>query len=182
MFILKTAVIHTGKCIITQTYASYIADGLDADVFTTKEALEFSNYDHLIFGSTMQKGELSIGSFLEDREQEILQKDAVLFTVTSELPNSESYKNCLSGVLSEKLKSHLRIYSFPEKINMSKLTFLDKMAIRFMAVASVRHHERIEFMNTNKKSNFNRADILIYEELLRVKALLAFICVLFLYA
>ncbi|MDD3393771.1 MAG: flavodoxin domain-containing protein [Anaerotignum sp.] len=136
----KTVVVFRSEYGSTKRYAAYIAEKLQADLFSTEEAKEISLYDTIIFGGGIYAGALNGADWLKKNQETLSHKKLILFTCGLSNPqepkNLESIHAGLQKCLTEELFHHAQIFSFQGALDYKKLKFTHKgiMTVVFQAL------------------------------------------------
>jgi menaquinone-dependent protoporphyrinogen IX oxidase len=136
----KTAVIFCSEYGSTKRYAAYIAEKLQAELFSTKEIKDLSPYETIVFGGGIYAGALNGVDWLKKNQGVLHNKKLIIFTCGISDPrepkNLERIHASLQKNLSEELIGHAQIFSFQGALDYKKLKFTHKgiMAVVFQAL------------------------------------------------
>ncbi|MDD4843587.1 MAG: flavodoxin domain-containing protein [Anaerotignum sp.] len=132
----KTAVIFCSEYGSTKRYASYIAEKLQAELFTTTEIKEIASYETIVFGGGIYAGALNGGDWLKKNQVALLDKKLVIFTCSVADPqiekNQESIHIGLKKSLTEELVDHAKVFYFRGAMDYKRLKLTHKGIMKVM--------------------------------------------------
>lgn len=142
----KTVVVFRSEYGSTKRYAAYIAEKLQADLFSTEQAKEISSYDTIIFGGGIYAGALNGADWLKKNQAALAHKKLILFTCGLSDPrepkNVDSIHAGLQKSLTEELVRQAKVFSFQGALDYKKLKFTHKgiMTVVFQALKLKKEH------------------------------------------
>jgi menaquinone-dependent protoporphyrinogen IX oxidase len=122
---MKTAVIYKSKYGTTQQYAEWIAEELDADLFSYKEFPK-SDYDLIIYG-----GGLYAGKFINMKNL-TAKKYIIFFTVGLSDPNTTDFSEVIERNFPKGLPEKSEIFHLRGGIDYEKLGSVHKMMMNML--------------------------------------------------
>lgn len=135
----NTVIIYKSKYGSTKTYAYWIKENLNADIFnadkiTLKDLLKYKN---IIYGGGLYASGISGFSLISKNFQKIKEKNIILFTVGLANPeNKEQFIPILNKNLSKEMKNKIKVFHFRGSINYKNLNFIHK-TMMFMLKKSI---------------------------------------------
>lgn len=142
----KAAVVFRSEYGSTKRYASYIAEKLQADLFSTDEVKDISVYDTIVYGGGIYAGALNGSDWLKKNKEALLHKKLIIFTCgisdPQEPKNLESIHAYLKKNLTEELVCHAKVFCFHGALDYKKLKFTHKgiMTVVFQALKRKKEH------------------------------------------
>jgi menaquinone-dependent protoporphyrinogen IX oxidase len=123
-FSIKIAVIYKSKYGTTRQYAEWLAEELDADLFSYKEFPK-SNYDLIIYGGGLYAGKFIIKKHLNAQ-------NIIFFTVGLSDPNTTDFSGIIKNNFSDGLPENSKIFHLRGGIDYENLTFLHKIMMSML--------------------------------------------------
>jgi menaquinone-dependent protoporphyrinogen IX oxidase len=157
---MKGVIIYKGKYGATQQYAEWLSKELRLPLLSP-ENLTASNLrldDFIIIGSSVYMGRLLLKKWLK-KNADILQNKKVFFFIVCGTPPTQNEKlevvakNNIPAIL-----KHSAIYFFQGKMKSSKLSWMDRFALKMGAMLEknpVTKKEMLQDFDAVKKENIN---------------------------
>jgi menaquinone-dependent protoporphyrinogen IX oxidase len=133
---MKGVVIYKSRYGATRQYAQWLSTELELPMMATAEisVAKLNEFDFVIMGSSVYIGKLLIKSWLQDHAA-ILQKKKLFLFVVCGTPASDTAKTTaiVAKNLPLSLASRCQVFFLQGRLNLEKLSFTDRFALRFGA-------------------------------------------------
>lgn len=145
---MKAIVIYKGKYGSTAQYAEWIAEALYLPVLDIDQepADRLEEYDMLVIGSPVYFGKLLLKSWLSKNKGMLLEKSAKLFVVCGSAGDQQAQDNIIKENIPSELAKNSEIYFLPGRIDMSRLTWFDRLMIKAAALVQKDPQKRFLMM------------------------------------
>jgi menaquinone-dependent protoporphyrinogen IX oxidase len=145
---MKGVVIYKGKYGSTEQYAKWLAEALylpvnDIDKHYTEVPEE---YDTLIIGTPVYFGKMLLKNWFSKNEKVLLGKTIKLFVVCGSAGDHLAQDKILKQNLPADLARHFEIYFLPGRVDMSRLSWFDRLMIKIGAMAQKDRQKRYLMM------------------------------------
>jgi len=133
---MKGIVIYKGKYGSTAQYAKWIAEALYLPVVTVdgQFADEFKEYDMLIIGSPVYFGNLLLKNWFFKHKKSLLKTSIMFFVVCGSAGDRQAQDKIIKENIPADLAKNCEIYFLPGRVDMSKLSWFDRMMIKLAAL------------------------------------------------
>lgn len=133
---MKTVVIYKSKTGFTRKYAEWLAQSLQADIFTLHEIdLEtLTGYDNIIYGGGLYAVGINGVKFITKYLEHLSDKKIVIFATGASPVRDEVLEHVIKANIPATNLDHLRVFYLRGGFDYSKLSNLDKalmMALKF---------------------------------------------------
>ncbi|MBS1519501.1 MAG: hypothetical protein JST50_00785 [Bacteroidetes bacterium] len=145
---MKAAVIYKGKYGSTAQYAKWIAEALYLSVLDIdKEVADhLGEYDLLIIGSPVYFGNLLLKHWLSKNKNLLLKRSIKLFVVCGSAGNQQAQDNIIRQNLHVDLAKSCEVHFLPGRVDMSKLSWFDRLMIKAAALMQKDRQKRYMMM------------------------------------
>ncbi|MDR2962501.1 MAG: flavodoxin domain-containing protein [Bacteroidales bacterium] len=133
----KAAIIYHSKYGHTKQYAQWIAEALNADIYTDKylKNIRLEDYDTLVFGSGMYAGANKAAQLIVQYFNRIRHKKVLLFTcgaldVSNEAIAADTDR-ALNTVLTPEIRAKIRIFHLRGGIDFARLSWWYRLMLKF---------------------------------------------------
>ena len=153
---MEGVVIYRSKYGATTQYARWIGAALKLPVIETGEFVnsELMKYDFVILGSSIYVGKLFMKKWLKKNLQMLLHKKLFLFVVSGTLPDQkDKLDSYIAASLPREAINRMDIYFLPGRLEIKKLSWLDRFMVRMGARLSKYADAKDQML-----SGYNRVD------------------------
>ncbi|MBS1532933.1 MAG: hypothetical protein JSU01_21720 [Bacteroidetes bacterium] len=128
---MKGIVIYKGKYGATAQYAKWLAEALYLPAFDLEKQLldNLDGYDGIMIGSPVYMGKLLIKDWLSKNADVLHHKKVFLFVVCGSAGNKHKQDDIIRQNIPAGLENHCEIYFLPGRVDMSKLSWYDRLII-----------------------------------------------------
>ncbi len=125
----KIAVIYKSKYGTTKRYAEWIAEKLNAEIFSNSEfdASTLNDYSTVLFGSSVHIGKVKGIDFIKSNWQVLRNKKVVVFASTGSPKIEPKQQEVIKASLPAEISQCINYFPLPGAYNYSKLDFTDKL-------------------------------------------------------
>jgi menaquinone-dependent protoporphyrinogen IX oxidase len=145
---MKAIVIYKGKYGSTAQYAEWIAEALYLPVLDIDQELadRLAEYDMLIIGSPVYFGKLILKNFLSKHKKQLLQKCVKLFVVCGSTGDQRAQDKIIKQNISADLAKYCEICFLPGRVDMARLSWVDRLMIKAAALVQRDRQKRFLMM------------------------------------
>lgn len=132
----STLIIYDSKYGCTKTYAKLIAEKLQAEVQSMDMALDtaITQSDTIIFWTYVRVGQFHGAKWIKDQREKIKHKKIIFYSTSAEASQGE-LQAILHKTFSADQLQHIKYVWLPGVSDYSKMTFRDKVMMRFPIMA-----------------------------------------------
>ena len=131
---MKTIVIYKSKYGSTKSYAQWIAEELDCDIFEVSKikADALDKYDTIIYGGGLYAEVIAGVTFITKNFDKLKDKKLIVYTTGLTPPQCKDYyeKLVVEKNFKNEIYSKIKMFNFPGKMKVSELSLVHKTAIR----------------------------------------------------
>lgn len=132
----KIAVVYKSKYGAIKTYATWIAEELQADLYEKMDANKLKEYETIIYGGALYAGNINGISSLIKSYPELKDKKIIIFTCGLADPkNSDNIKNLhtnLDKAMPKEMKTNSSIFYFRGAIDYKNLSFIHRIMMNML--------------------------------------------------
>lgn len=160
---MKGLIIYKGRYGATRQYAEWLSNTLRIPAASEKEVSgSLDEYDFLVIGSSVYIGKLEIRSWLKKRIPELLKKKIFFFQVSGTAPDEkEKLETYLGTGFPFEIRARIEAFFLPGRLNISRLSWLDKMMLRMGARMAKDPEDRKNMLTEYDQVSRNHLDELI---------------------
>ncbi len=133
---MEGIIVYKGKYGSTQTYAGWLSEALQLPVLEAGKISrhDLEKYDFLILGSAVYFGKLLLHKWLKEHLALIHYKKIFIFSVSGTPPD---HRQELDEIIQRSVPAEIRnpasVYFFPGKMELDKLSWLDRLLMKLGA-------------------------------------------------
>ena len=126
---MKTVVIYRSKSGFTRKYAEWIACDLGADLFDCRkiQTRTLSDYDVIVFGGSLHKGDINGISLITRNLALLSEKRVIVFVTGGSLPREGIEEEILGANFNADERKRVRLYYYRGGMDVGKLGILDRL-------------------------------------------------------
>lgn len=135
---MKTVVIYKSQTGFTETYARWIAEELEADIYPYAKASRELNveklrdYDVIIYGGSLHAVGISGADFIKSKLESLQGKTIIIFATGASPYREEVVTKVLNSNFSPEEQRLITFYYFRGGFDYTKLGFIDKLLMNLM--------------------------------------------------
>lgn len=135
---MNTLVIYSSQTGFTERYAKWIAETLDADVLSIKEAKKkqdtfFSSFEAIIYGGWNMGGKLVNAEWFLEKAVKWKEKKLAMFGVGATPEDAPEIQTFLDTMIPVEEKPYVRAFYCPGGLDYSKMNFFCRLVMKTMA-------------------------------------------------
>ena len=126
---MKTVVLYKSISGFTRTYAEWVAEELQADIFGVERVTDsvFESFDVIVFGGSLHAVGINGVDILKKNFAKLLGKKVVVFAVGASPEKEGIPAEVLNKNFSEEQQKHIKFFYLRGGFNFSKLDFPNKI-------------------------------------------------------
>ncbi len=135
---MKTVVVYKSLSGFTEKYAQWIAEDLNADIFSYKKASKelsaekLRDYDVIIYGGSLHAVGISGADFIKSKLESLRDNTIIIFATGASPYREEVVTKVLNSNFSPEEQRLITFYYFRGGFDYTKLGFIDKLLMNLM--------------------------------------------------